>query len=146
MRRRTTAAVCRSRNVGCQQANKKRQIHRRLRLKVIRDLRSLLDYFCFVRSTAVQAAVYLFTTGVMLAPLACIAINEIPVVSEGHVWNVDQLTAAIAHSASDALATQRNRRRMTGADAGSSLSKELSRGASGTWEAGRLAAGKLFSR
>ncbi|WP_431299395.1 GTPase [Tabrizicola sp. BL-A-41-H6] len=72
--------------------------------------------------------------------------EAIPVVSEGHFWNLDQMTATIAHSASDALATQRNRRRITGADSGSSLSQELSRGASGIWEAGRLAAGKLFGR
>ncbi len=72
--------------------------------------------------------------------------EAIPVVSEGQVWNLNQLTAAIAQSASDALATQRNRRRITGIDAARSLSKELSRGASGIWEAGRIAAGKLFGR
>lgn len=72
--------------------------------------------------------------------------EAIPVVAEGQVWNVDQLIAAIANGASDALATQRNRRRITGAEAGGSLSEELSRGASGIWEAGRLAAGKLFGR
>ncbi len=72
--------------------------------------------------------------------------EAIPVVSEGHIWNIDQLTEVIAHGASDALATQRNRRRIIGAEAGSSLSRELSRGASGIWQAGRLAAGKLFGR
>lgn len=72
--------------------------------------------------------------------------EAIPVVSEGQVWNLEQLTAVVAHSASDALATQRNRRRITGAEAGSSLTQEFSRGASGIWEVGRLAAGKLFGR
>jgi predicted GTPase len=72
--------------------------------------------------------------------------EAIPVVSEGNVWNLDQLISAIAHSASDALATQRNRRRIKGAEAGSSLSKEWSRGASGIWEAGRLVTGKFFGR
>ena len=36
----------------------------------IRDLRSLLDCIRFVRRTAVQTAVHLITTGVMLALLA----------------------------------------------------------------------------
>lgn len=72
--------------------------------------------------------------------------EAIPVVSEGHVWNLDQLRSTIAHNASDALATQRNRRRLTGVEASGSLSKELSRGASGLWETGRLVTGKLFGR
>ncbi|WP_418594437.1 GTPase [Ponticoccus sp. (in: a-proteobacteria)] len=72
--------------------------------------------------------------------------EAIPLVSEGSVWNHDQLRAAILNGASDALATQRNRRRMTGTQAGSSVSQELSRGASGIWQAGRLASGKLFGR
>lgn len=72
--------------------------------------------------------------------------EAIAVVSEGHVWNLDQVTAAIAHDASEALATQRNRRRITGAEVRSSLSKELSRGASGIWEAGRIAAEKFLGR
>ena len=72
--------------------------------------------------------------------------EAIPVVSEGHIWNVDQLTSVIAHGASDALATQRNRRRMSGAEAGTSLSQELSRGASGIWETGRLVAEKLLGQ
>jgi hypothetical protein len=41
----------------------------------IRDLRSLLDCIRFVRRTAVQTAVHLITTGVMLALLAGIAIK-----------------------------------------------------------------------
>lgn len=41
----------------------------------IRDLRSLLDCIRFVRRTAVQTAVHLLTTGVMLALLAGIAIK-----------------------------------------------------------------------
>lgn len=72
--------------------------------------------------------------------------EAIPVVSEGTVWNLDQLTSTLAHSASDALATQRNRRRITGAEASGSFSQELSRGASGLWETGRLVTGKLFGR
>lgn len=70
--------------------------------------------------------------------------EAIPLVSEGQIWNIDQLTASISHSASDALSTQRNRRRLTGAGAGTSLSQELSRGASGVWQVGRLLAGKLL--
>lgn len=72
--------------------------------------------------------------------------EAIPVVSEGAVWNLDQLTSAVAHSASDALATQRNRRRITGVDAGGSFAREFSRGVSGLWETGRLVTGKLFGR
>lgn len=83
-------------------------------------------------------------SAVICADLYCR--EAIPVVSEGHVWNLEQLTAAIAHSASGALSTQPNRRRTTGIDASRSLSKELSRGASGIWDAGRLVAGKLFGR
>lgn len=41
----------------------------------IRDLRSLLDCIRFVRRTAVQTAVHLITTGVMLALLAGIALK-----------------------------------------------------------------------
>ncbi|MDR0807766.1 MAG: DUF6127 family protein [Gemmobacter sp.] len=41
----------------------------------IRDLRSLLDCIRFVRRTAVQTAVHLITTGLMLALLAGIAIK-----------------------------------------------------------------------
>ena len=41
----------------------------------IRDLRSLLDCIRFVRRTAVQTAVHLVTTGIMLALLAGIAIK-----------------------------------------------------------------------
>lgn len=41
----------------------------------IRDLRSLLDCIRFVRRTAVQTAVHLVTTGLMLALLAGIAIK-----------------------------------------------------------------------
>ena len=41
----------------------------------IRDLRALLDGIRFVRRTAVQTAVRLITTGVMLALLAGIAIK-----------------------------------------------------------------------
>lgn len=41
----------------------------------IRDLRSLLDCIRFVRRTAVQTAVRLITTGLMLALLAGIAIK-----------------------------------------------------------------------
>lgn len=41
----------------------------------IRDLRSLLDCIRFVRRTAVQTAVRMITTGVMLALLAGIAIK-----------------------------------------------------------------------
>lgn len=72
--------------------------------------------------------------------------EAIPVVSEGTVWNLDQLTSTLAHSASDALATQRNRRRITGAEASDTFSQEVSRGASGLWETGRLVTGKLFGR
>ena len=46
----------------------------------IRDLRSLLDCIRFVRRTAVQTAVHLITTGVMLALLA-IAKPERPATS-----------------------------------------------------------------
>lgn len=72
--------------------------------------------------------------------------EAIPVVSEGAVWNLDQLISTVAHSASDALATQRNRRRITGAEASATFSQEMSRGASGLWETGRLVTGKLFGR
>ena len=72
--------------------------------------------------------------------------EAIPVGSEGAVWNLDQPTSAVAHGASDALATQRNRRRITGAEASGSFSQEFSRGASGLWETGRLVTGKLFGR
>ncbi len=72
--------------------------------------------------------------------------EAIPVVSEGTVWNLDQLTSTVAHSASDAFATQRNRRRITGGEARGSFSQELSRGASGLWETGRVVTGKLFGR
>lgn len=72
--------------------------------------------------------------------------EAIPVVSEGTVWNIDQLTSAVVHSASDALATQRNRRRITGAEVKVSLSQELSKGALGLWETGRLVTGKLLGR
>jgi len=41
----------------------------------IRDLRSLLDCIRFVRRTAVQTAVHLITTGIMLALLAGIALK-----------------------------------------------------------------------
>lgn len=41
----------------------------------IRDLRSLLDCIRFVRRTAVQTAVHLITTGIMLALLAGIAVK-----------------------------------------------------------------------
>jgi len=41
----------------------------------IRDLRSLLDRIRFVRRTAVQTAVHLITTGIMLALLAGIALK-----------------------------------------------------------------------
>ncbi|PZQ97089.1 MAG: hypothetical protein DI533_16245 [Cereibacter sphaeroides] len=41
----------------------------------IRDLRALLDAIRFVRRTAVQSAVHLITTGVILALLAGIAIK-----------------------------------------------------------------------
>ena len=41
----------------------------------IRDLRSLLDCIRFVRRTAVQTAVHLVTTGVILALLAGIALK-----------------------------------------------------------------------
>ena len=41
----------------------------------IRDLRSLLDCIRFVRRTAVQTAVRLITTGIMLALLAGIAVK-----------------------------------------------------------------------
>ena len=41
----------------------------------IRDLRSLLDCIRFVRRTAMQTAVRMITTGVMLALLAGIAIK-----------------------------------------------------------------------
>ena len=41
----------------------------------IRDLRSLLDCIRFVRRTAVQTAVHLIATGVMLALLAGIALK-----------------------------------------------------------------------
>lgn len=41
----------------------------------LRDLRSLLDCIRFVRRTAVQTAVHLITTGVMLALLAGIALK-----------------------------------------------------------------------
>jgi hypothetical protein len=41
----------------------------------IRDLRSLLDCIRFVRRTAVQTAVHLITTGVILALLAGIALK-----------------------------------------------------------------------
>jgi hypothetical protein len=41
----------------------------------IRDLRSLLDCIRFVRRTAVQTAVHLIITGVMLALLAGIALK-----------------------------------------------------------------------
>lgn len=72
--------------------------------------------------------------------------EAIPIVSEGTVWNLEQLTSTVAHSASDALATQRNRRRIMGAETTSYVSRELSRSASGVWETGRLVAGKLFGR
>lgn len=72
--------------------------------------------------------------------------EAIPVVSEGAVWNLDQLTSTFANSVSDALATQRNRRRVTAAKTNGSFSQELSRGASGLWESGRIVTGKLFSR
>ena len=72
--------------------------------------------------------------------------EAIPVVSEGTVWNLDQLTSTVALGASDAMATQRNRRRITGVDARGSFSQELSRGASGLLETGRLVTGKLFGR
>lgn len=72
--------------------------------------------------------------------------EAIPVVSEGTVWNLDQLKSTVADSASDALATQRNRRRVAAAEASGSLSQEFSRGASGLWETGRLVTGKLFGR
>ena len=96
-----------------------------------------------ILSTDAQATIAAASAAIC-AEMSCP--EAIPVVSEGQVWNIDQLTAVIAHGASDALATQRNRRRITGAEAGSSLSQELSRGASGIWEAGSLAAGKLFGR
>ncbi|WP_375699356.1 GTPase [Pseudophaeobacter sp. TrK17] len=70
----------------------------------------------------------------------------IPVVSEGTVWNLDQLISTLAHSATDALATQRNRRRITGTETSGSFTKELSRGTSGLWETGRIVTGKLFGR
>jgi len=41
----------------------------------IRDLRSLIDGIRFVRRTAVQTAVHLITTGIMLALLAGIALK-----------------------------------------------------------------------
>jgi hypothetical protein len=41
----------------------------------IRDLRALLDAIRFVRRTAVQSAVHLITTGVILALLAGIALK-----------------------------------------------------------------------
>ena len=41
----------------------------------IRDLRSLLDCIRFVRRTAVQTAVHLITTGIILALLAGIAVK-----------------------------------------------------------------------
>jgi hypothetical protein len=41
----------------------------------IRDLRSLVDCIRLVRRTAMQTAVRMITTGVMLALLACIAIK-----------------------------------------------------------------------
>ena len=41
----------------------------------IRDLRSLLDCIRFVRRTAVQTAVHLITTGIMLALLAGLALK-----------------------------------------------------------------------
>jgi hypothetical protein len=41
----------------------------------IRDLRSLLDCIRFVRRTAVQTAVHVITTGIMLALLAGIALK-----------------------------------------------------------------------
>ena len=41
----------------------------------LRDLRSLLDCIRFVRRTAVQTAVHLITTGIMLALLAGIALK-----------------------------------------------------------------------
>jgi hypothetical protein len=41
----------------------------------IRDLRSLLDCMRFVRRTAVQTAIRLITTGILLALLAGIAIK-----------------------------------------------------------------------
>ena len=41
----------------------------------IRDLRALLDCIRFVRRTAVQTAVHLITTGIMLALLAGIALK-----------------------------------------------------------------------
>lgn len=41
----------------------------------IRDPRSLVDCIRIARRTAIQTAVRMITTGVMLAPLACIAIR-----------------------------------------------------------------------
>lgn len=72
--------------------------------------------------------------------------EAVPLASEGQTWNLDQLRAAVAQSASDALSTQRNRRRITGAEAGTSVWQEASRGAIGVQRASRLVAKKFLGR
>lgn len=72
--------------------------------------------------------------------------EALPLASEGHTWNIDQLRAAVAQSASEALSTQRNRRRIIGAEASSSLWQEASRGGIGVRQASRLVAKKFLNR
>jgi hypothetical protein len=69
------ALLERAAETGARRALHKIGLHSKNAGEDIRDLRSLLDCIRFVRRTAVQTAVRLITTGILLALIAGLAIK-----------------------------------------------------------------------